>query len=165
VLPNALGTAGESKPYRFLQTAAGESQAQLSPDGRWVAYTSYESGTQEVYVRPFPTGEGLWKVSVKGGWEPRWRGDGKELFYLEESGYPDFNFVALPVTNGTNGSFAAGTPLRLFTQAIRVHMVFQNEFSYAVSADGQRFLVLSKPDVPESVHVLTNWTQQLDKKK
>ena len=116
-------------------------------------------------MRPFPTGEGLWNVSVKGGAEPRWRGDGKELFYLEDSGYPDFNVVALPVTNGTNGSFAVGTPLRLFTQPLRIRIPVQNEFSYAVSADGQRFLVLSKPDVQESIHVLTNWTQQLEKKK
>jgi Tol biopolymer transport system component len=167
VLPNPLGTAGESKPYRFLQTAADESGAQLSPDGRWVVYTSNESGTTEVYVRPFPTGAGRWKVSVKGGFDPRWRGDGRELFYEEHqtgSNQPVFNLLAVPVTRGANGSFAAGTPLPLFSQALRPRVLDSNEFCYAVSADGQRFLMLSKPDVQESIHVLTNWTQQMEKK-
>jgi Tol biopolymer transport system component/tRNA A-37 threonylcarbamoyl transferase component Bud32 len=169
VLPNPLGAAGESKPYPFLQTAADESEAQLSPDGRWVAYTSNESGHTEVYVRPFPTGEGRWKVSVKGGGEPRWRGDGRELFYTElpsdrQQAGAGLNFMAAPVTGGANGSFVAGKPLPLFSHALRLRNPDQNAFSYAVSADGQRFLVLSKPDVQESVHVLTNWTQQMEKK-
>ena len=169
VLPNPLGTAGESKPYRFLQTAADESQAQLSPDGRWVAYESNESGKTEVYVRPFPTGEGRRKVSVKGGYEPLWRGDGRELFYVEPPGdgqHPGaaYSFMAAPVTGGANGSFVAGTPLLLFSHAIRLRSPDVNEFSFTVSADGKRFLVLSKPDAQESIHVLTNWTQQMEKK-
>jgi len=169
VLPNPLSAGGESKPYRFLQTAADESQAQLSPDGRWVAYTSNETGNPEVYVRPFPTGEGRWKVSVEGGFQPRWRGDGRELFYVVVSGdrqqeIAGSNFVAVPVTGGANGSFVAGTPLPLFSHALRPRGLDQNEFSYAVSADGKRFLVLSSPQVQESIHVLTNWTQQLEKK-
>jgi dipeptidyl aminopeptidase/acylaminoacyl peptidase len=169
VLPNPLGTAGESKPYRFLQTPADESQAQLSPDGRWVAYTSNESGPPAVYVRPFPTGEGRWKVSVKGGVCPRWRGDERELFYVELPGNGQragsiFNFVAVPVTGGANGSFVAGTPLPLFSQGVRLRSPDLNEFSYAVSADGKRLLLLSKPDAQESIHVLTNWTKQWEKK-
>ena len=169
VLPNPLGTAGESKPYRFLQTAADESEAQLSPDGRWVAYTSNESGTSEVYVRPFTTGEGRWKVSVKGGTEPRWRGDGRELFYVEPPGDSQhagsgWTFMATPVTGGANGAFVAGKPLPLFSHALRLRSPDLNEFSYAVSTDGQRFLVLSSPQVQESIHVLTNWMQQLEKK-
>jgi Tol biopolymer transport system component len=169
VLPNPLGAAGESKPYRFLQTAADESEAQLSPDGRWVAYTSNESGTGEVYVRPFPTGEGQWKVSVKGGMEPRWRGDGRELYYLEspsdrQQAGSGWTFMATPVTGGANGAFVAGKPLPLFNHALRVRNPDQNAFSYAVSTDGQRFLVLSSPQVQESIHVLTNWTKQWEKK-
>jgi Tol biopolymer transport system component len=169
VLPNPLGAAGENKPYVFQQTAANESQAQLSPDGRWVAYTSDESGKSEVYVRPFPTGEGRWKISVKEGFEPRWRGDGRELFYVEPPGDRQqaglvFSYMAAPVTGGANGSFVAGKPLPLFSHALWIRNLAQNAFSYAVSADGQRFLVLSKPDAKESVHVLTNWTQQLEKK-
>jgi eukaryotic-like serine/threonine-protein kinase len=169
VLPNPMGAAGESKPYPFLQTAADESQAQLSPDGRWVAYTSNESGKPEVYVRPFPSGEGRWKVSVKEGMGPRWRGDGRELFYIETPGVRQqgglgYNFLAVPVTGGANGSFVAGTPLPLFIHAVTIRTPNRNEFSYAVSPDGQRFLVLSKPVVQESIHVLTNWTKQLEKK-
>jgi len=165
VLPNPLGPAGESKPYPFLQTAADESQAQLSPDGRWVAYASNESGISEIYVRPFPTGEGRWKVSIKQSREPRWRGDGKELFYLEDEDYPDTNLMVLPVTSGTNGSFSPGAPLMLFKRSLRIRVQDENAFQYAASADGQRFLVLAKPDVQETIHVLTNWTQQLEKKK
>jgi Tol biopolymer transport system component/predicted Ser/Thr protein kinase len=169
VLPNPLGAASESKPYLFQQTAADESQAQLSHDGRWVAYTSDESGKSEVYVRPFPTGEGRWKISVKGGIEPRWRGDGRELFYVErpsdsQQAMLGFSYMAAPVTGGANGSFVAGKPLPLFSHALWIRNLDSNAFSYAVSADGQRFLVLSKPDEKESVHVLTNWTQQLEKK-
>ena len=169
VLPNPLGTAGENKPYRFLQTAADESHAQISPDGRSVAYTSNESGTFEVYVRPFPTGEGRWKVSVKPGFEPRWRRDGRELFYVElptdrQQAAPGFKLVAVPLTGGANGPFVAGTPLPLFSNAVWPRLPDINEFTYAVSADGQRFLLLSKPDAQESIHVLTNWTQQMEKK-
>jgi Tol biopolymer transport system component len=169
VLPNPLGPVGESKPYPFLQTAADETEAQLSPDGRLVAYVSDESGAREVYVRPFPTGAGRWKVSVKGGWEPRWRGDGKELAYIEllndrQQAVHGVKFMAAPVAGGVNGSFVAGTPLLLFSQPIWLRVPDFNEFSYAVSADSQRFLVLSKPDVQESIHVLTNWTQQIGKK-
>lgn len=169
VLPNPLGPAGESKPYPFLQTAADETQAQLSPDGRWVAYISDDSGANEVYVRPFPTGEGRWRVSVKRGIDPRWRGDGRELFYEEpptdrQQAAFEWNFMAVPVTGGPNGSFVAGTPLPLFSHALWVRMTDMNESSYAVSADGQRFLVLSKPDMQERIQVLTNWTQQIEKK-
>lgn len=169
VLPNPLGAAGESKPYPFLQTPADESEAQISPDGRWVAYTSDESGKREVYVRPFPTGEGRWKASVKAGFEPRWRGDGKELFYLEPPGdsqhaRPAFSYMAVPVNGGASGSFVAGTPLPLFSHTIRIRSSDLNEFSYAVSTDGQRFLVLSSPDTQESIHVLTNWTKLMEKK-
>jgi hypothetical protein len=68
--------------------------------------------------------------------------------------------VALPVTGGANGAFVAGTPLPLFSHATSIRAPDLNEFSYAVSADGQRFLVLSRPDVEEGIHVPTNWTQQ-----
>ena len=106
---------------------------------------------------------------MKAGSNPRWRGDGRELFYEEAvprtEGLNKWNFVALPVTGGATGSFVAGTPLPLFSHATWIRSPDLNEFSYAVSADGHRFLVLSKPDVQESIHVLTNWTQQLDKKK
>jgi Tol biopolymer transport system component len=160
VLTNPGGKAGEGKAYPFQQTAEGESEAQFSPDGRWVAY---ETGS-EVYVRPFPSGEGRWRVSVKGGIEPRWRGDGKELFYIG-NGQSNPAILAAPVTAGAHGSFVAGTPVELFTQPFTLRAASLNEFSYDVAADGQRFLVLAKPDVQESIHVVTNWTQAIGVKK
>src|SRR5262249_41250316 len=73
---------GERKPFPFLQTEAYESMGRFSPDGRWIAYISDESQQLEVHLRPFPGPGGKQQVSIAGGREPRWRGDGKELFYL-----------------------------------------------------------------------------------
>ncbi|HEY3026455.1 MAG TPA: protein kinase [Pyrinomonadaceae bacterium] len=73
---------GDQKPIPFLQTAFIETQGRFSPDGKWVAYASNESGTFQIYVRPFPPSSGQWMVSTNGGNQPRWRRDGKELFYL-----------------------------------------------------------------------------------
>jgi hypothetical protein len=74
---------GDRKPFPFLQTEFVELQGQISPDGRWMAYTSDESGAPEVYVQSFPErGHGKWRISVNGGAQPQWRPDGKEVFYL-----------------------------------------------------------------------------------
>src|SRR4029079_6428444 len=76
-------TQGEDGAFPFANTQFNETQGQLSPDGRWLAYVSDESGLFEVYIRPFPTGDGKWRVSNAGGSEPRWRSNGQELFYQE----------------------------------------------------------------------------------
>jgi Tol biopolymer transport system component len=81
VLP-MTGASGVRKPIPFLQTKFNETQGQFSPDGRWIAYTSDETGRNEVYVRSFPTGSGKFQISNNGGTQPRWRGDGKEIYYL-----------------------------------------------------------------------------------
>ena len=87
----------ESKPVRFLGTEANESQGQLSPDGRWLAYYSEETGgSREVYVRQFPSGEGFARVSVDGGREPRWNKDGTELYYLH-IGDRGYELMAVPI--------------------------------------------------------------------
>ncbi len=164
VLPDPGGIAGASKPYPFQQTDAVESQAQFSPDGKWIAYTSNESGSEEVYVRPFPSGPGRWKVSAGSGFEPRWRSDGKELFYWTSGSPPLFRMMAVPVMKGANAPFAAGEPRLLFEQKIFKWTTRFNFSTYSPSADGQRFLVLSKPDVQEAIHVLYNWTQMVREK-
>lgn len=151
VLPNPGGNVGEAKPFPFQQTAEGESEAQFSPDGRWVAFVA----GNDVYVRPFPSGEGRWKISVNGGSDPRWRGDGKELFYLGRQGN---SIEAAPLTTSGSGSFVPGKPSQLFSNVFRRRGLSLNEFSYDVTADGQRFLVLVRPEGQESIHVLTNWT-------
>jgi Tol biopolymer transport system component len=73
---------GDRKPFPLIQTEFNESQSQFSPDGRWVAYVSDETGGPQIYVQSFPKLTGKWQVSTDGGTQPRWRHDGKELFYL-----------------------------------------------------------------------------------
>src|SRR5262249_2478294 len=77
-----LPLTGDRKPHPFLDTIADERNPQVSTDGKWIAYSSNETGRTEVYVKPFPTGPGKWQISVNGGLFPRWRHDGKELYFL-----------------------------------------------------------------------------------
>ena len=135
----------------FLSTPRQEGAARFSPDGRFVAYCSDESGRFEVYVRPFPEGAGKWQVSTNGGRQPRWSRDGKELFYAEGS-----ILMAAPVKAAP--SFSVSTPARLFEDARLRGLLNPN---YDVSKDGQRFLleeiVGDEADSPRSIHVIQNW--------
>ena len=133
--------------------------AQFSPDGRWVAYASNESGSLEIYVTPFPGGSGKWQVSSGGGSEPRWRKDGKELFYLSQ----DSKMMAAPVSLGA--SFESGSPVALFQTHRRQPISSQDTYSYAVSADGQRFLIATQIDESNAapLSVLLNWTSAIEK--
>lgn len=133
--------------------------AQFSPDGRWVAYASNESGSMEVYVAPFPGVNGKWQVSTGGGQEPRWRKDGKELFYMS----PDSKMMAVSVITGT--SFASGAPVVLFQTHRRIPISSQDTYSYDVSADGQRFLIATQLDesAVAPLTVLLNWASAMEK--
>jgi hypothetical protein len=113
----------------------------------------------EIYVSPFPTGNGKWQVSSAGGEEPRWRQDGKELFYLSAEG----KMMAVGVKTGA--SFEAGSPVALFQTHRRQPVSAQDVFSYDVSGDGQRFLILSKVDEanPAPLSVLLNWASEMEK--
>ena len=124
---------GKAKP--FLEGRGNQLTAQVSPDGKWVAYQSDESGEWEVYISPFPNGGGKLQVSQGGGSQPRWRADGKEIFYLDFEG----NVVAVPVNS--EGSLSAGTSKRLFQSHARTAVSSSDLFSYDVTPDGQRFLV------------------------
>ncbi len=151
--------AGDPKPIPFLKAAFGVDQGQFSPDGRWVAYASNESGRWEIYVTSFPEPGGNWKVSSSGGSEPRWRRDGRELYYLA----PDGKLMSVDVTAGP--TFVAGTARPLFQTRRREHIASADLFSYDVSADGQRFLV--NTDVGEvasiPLTIVLNWTAELKK--
>jgi serine/threonine protein kinase/Tol biopolymer transport system component len=152
---------GDRKPFPYLQTRFDEPQGQPSPDGRWMAYVSDESGSNEVYVRPFPSGEGKWQISVKGGLEPSWRGDGKELFYLGAN--QDLMAVAVKASP----ALEAGEPTRLFETAMSsgfINLAYTRS-QYVVAADGQRFLInQGAGPVPTSpVTVVVNWTAALNK--
>src|SRR5205807_8742277 len=96
------------KSNLFLKAPSVLRNGQFSPDGKWVAYASNETGKWEIYVTSFPEPRGKWQVSVGGGEQPRWRGDGRELFYLSS----DSKMMAVPVTTGAN--FDASTPVALF---------------------------------------------------
>jgi len=154
-----LPTGGSRKPIPFIKTTFGVSHGQFSPDGRWVAYASNESGKWEIYVAPFPGRGGNWKVSTAGGSEPRWRRDGKELFYLA----PDGALMAIEVKEGP--TFDAGVAKPLFQTQVRQQVSSVDLFSYDVSADGQRFLV--NTDVGDvtspALTIVLNWAAELKK--
>jgi serine/threonine protein kinase len=127
-------------------------QAQISPDGRWLAYASNERGRYDVYVRPFPSGEGKWLITPGGGSEPSWRRDGKELFYLAADG----SLMAVAVT--TKPTFEAATSTRLFET--KMSTLVNTSFTrnqYVASADGQRFLVNQPTGSPASIVVVVDW--------
>ena len=143
---------GERKPVIFLATPHNEVSGAFSPDGRWIAYWSDATGRREVYVRPFPIREGLFPISSNGGWSPRWRGDGKELFFLSLDG------TVMVAGIDTTKGFRATVPQPLFpTNSSR-----NDANQYAVSRDGQRFLILRRgPSTP--ITVVLNWPAILAK--
>jgi Tol biopolymer transport system component len=147
-----LPMTGDRQPFPLLQSEFNESQAQFSPDGKWIAYSSDETGTREVYVQPFPASGGKWRVSSGGGESPRFRRDGRELFYL--SG--DRRIMAVEIKPGA--AFTAGAPVALFEARLMSEATFAR--SYAVSGDGQRFLVNSSGDESDKtpISVVVNWT-------
>src|SRR5262245_54553558 len=154
---------GDHKPIPFLRTEFLEDMASFSPDGRWIAYSSLESGRREIYVRPFSapgaagslSAGGKWQISKAGGVSPRWRGDSKELFYLALDG------KRTAVDDSANPTFQAGIPQPLFN----VPALFQGQ-QVQVTPDGKRFLIAAPPQqtIGESpVTVLLNWPALLKK--
>ena len=137
------------EPVPFLQTPFRELAANLSPDGQFVAYVSDESGRYEVYVQRFPGGGGKQLVSSNGGGQPRWRRDGKELFYVARR-----TLLAVDVTTMPN--FSMGSPRELFESEGLNSPTVQY---YDVSADGQRFILreLMEVDDPAVIRVVQNW--------
>jgi hypothetical protein len=132
-----------------------ENQGQFSPDGRWMAYTSDESGQFQVYVQPIPPNGAKWQISSAGGSQPRWRPDGKELFYAA----PDRKLMAVPVK--IDSSFAAGVPVALFEGIDLLDLAVNRALTYRPAADGQRFLVSAAAGgdaaTATSLTVVTNW--------
>ena len=118
-----------------------------------------ETGSMEVYVTSFPSGTGKWQISSAGGQQPRWRHDGKELFYLS----PEGKMMAVPATTGA--SFAAGAPVALFQAHPRERYSLPDIFSYDVSGDGQRFLILTKVDEGNAapLSVVLNWSSEMER--
>jgi hypothetical protein len=153
-----------------ILAARGESgtvpgQGTFSRDGKWLAFTEYSTGKREVYITSFPGKTGKWQVSAAGGGYPRWRGDGKELFFL---GADNTNLMAVDL-DSKNSVPRIGTPKALFPMHLAL-MSYQNRLGSAwdpfdVSADGKRFLVNS-PDhlqAAEPINVVVNWDAVLKK--
>ena len=154
-----LLTVPGGKMTPFLSTKSNETNGQISPDGKWVAYASNESGDWEIYVTTFPTAAGKWQVSRGGGTEPRWRGDGKEIFYIGTGS----TLTAVPV-NATD-TFSSGNPAPLFRTQFRANVSSTDLYSYDVTKDGQRFLVnrYAKPPQVAPLHVVLNATAAVAK--
>ena len=152
-------TLADRQVRPLLQSKLLVRNAQFSPDGKFVAYASSETGNWEVYVSPFPGFGSKWQVSSGGGQEPRWRGDGKELFYLA----PDGRLMAADVKSGPG--FEAGSPIALFQTHPRQPLSAMDFFSYDVTADGQKFLVNTKMDTTSSapLSVILNWSAEMEK--
>ena len=149
--------AGGAKPVAIVQPPSPESNLnsyRISPDGRWVAYVSDESGQDELYITSFPEGKGKWRVSVNGAAYPAWSGNGRELFFK------NFNdeFFVCPVTP-KHTEMEVGVPQHLFhanNPAVGV--------SYDVSPDGQRLLVnLAEDETSAPLEFVSNWPEQLEK--
>jgi eukaryotic-like serine/threonine-protein kinase len=149
LLPSA---GGDATP--FLNNGADVSSAQISPDGKWVAYSSQESGDWEFYVTTFPSGAGKWQVSREGGVQPRWRGDGKEIYYIG----PKSMLTAGAVTGGD--TFSAGNATPLFRTQLRSSVSSTDMFSHDVTRDGQRFLMnrYAKPAEISALRIVLNAT-------
>jgi Tol biopolymer transport system component len=134
----AVPLSGDRKPIPILQSQFNETNPQVSPDGKWIAYSSNETSRYEIYIKPFPEGPGKWQVSTDGGVYPRWRRDGKELFFAQAP-----NMMAAEI-RVMGSSVQPGVPRMLFSigdpagAAFNTHARFH---FYAVSADGQRFLM------------------------
>jgi eukaryotic-like serine/threonine-protein kinase len=152
---------GEKKPEPILRTPFSEQHGRLSPDGKWIAYISDESGRPEVYVQSFPPSGGKWQVSTNGGFTPRWRGDGRELYYLTL----ERTIMAVDV-NPTEPAFEVQQAKPLFVAPVDVvSAAAGNRFD--VTADGQRFLINAPVENTTSaslgIVVVINWTAGLNK--
>jgi hypothetical protein len=154
-----LPADAHSEPFVWLQTKANEFNARLSHDRRWLAYVSDESGRNEIYVQSFDgssrAGADKWQISTEGGTQPRWRRDGRELFYVT----PDSRLMVVELKAGQ--TFSYGKPRLLFAAPEMFHRGPRND--YDVTPDGQKFLIRTnwRRDPPAPVHVVVNWSVKL----
>ena len=141
---------------RMSRTEFDEGTGSFSPDSRWIAYQSDESGRYQVYVQSFPVGSGKWQISAEGGSRALWSRDGKQIFYIS----PDWKLMAVDVA-AHGDTFEAGVPRVLF----QTSMVQAPGRNYDVSADGKRFLVDSTVEQQEiaPITLVQNWTAALGK--
>jgi len=142
-----LPLGADARPYPLLHTAFNEDSPQFSPDVRWMAYVSDETGRNEVYVAAFPNAAAKWQISTQGGSLPRWSSDGKELFYVAADGH----LMSVPITSGG--------PLLQWSAPHRLFLMPALGASYDVAPGGEKFLVLTPTEdfKPNELTVLMNW--------
>jgi Tol biopolymer transport system component len=153
-----MSLAGDRKAQPIVSGPANEFHPSFSPDSRWLAYVSGDTGRNEVYVMPFPRAAGRWQVSFEGGLEPRWSPDGKEIFYRSSSG-----LMSAPVEAG-GSAFRSGTPKLLVKRTFDVYGT--NSSTYAISKDGKRFLQIVPGAAQGSatgLEVVLHWADELKK--
>ncbi len=152
-----LPREGEQEPWAFLDTEFDETGAMFSPNGRWLAYMSNETGRYEVYVQPFSvTGpRGTKQISVGGGTEPVWAPDSRELFYRNGD-------KMMAVAIETDPELSIGTPRLLFEKRFLAGPPWARR-NYDISPDGQRFLMIQREQdlVPTEIIVVLNWFEEL----
>jgi hypothetical protein len=151
-----LPLVGNPKPFPFLETSFIETRGQFSPDGRWIAYASDESGQLEIYVARFPVPANARRVSTAGGLWPRWR-DGKEIVFLAPA-----NTLTAATVNGEGATFEVGAMRTLFVVRPRPMVTF-GDYPDDVSANGQRFLVnaLVEERASAAITLVVNWAAGL----
>lgn len=150
-----LPLSGDKKPFAYIKTSYTESSARFSPDGRWVAYVSNESGDYEVYVQSFPTPGQEIRVSSEGGMDPRWRADGRELYFVSSDG----QLMAADVK--PDRRLSAGIPKPMFRFSGNAQLIRR---SYWPSPDGRRFLLMKKSEGSAAqINVTVNWLEALNK--
>jgi Tol biopolymer transport system component len=152
--------SGNSKPVQIMPGVTPASQAQQSPDGQWLAYVSREAGRADVYVRRYRSDSGQRLISPNGGVEPRWRRDGRELFYLAL----DQTLMSVPIT-ADDRTFEPGQPTPLFATRMLGFQGTNTRNQYVVTADGQRFLINQPPQGTNSspISIIVNWPSLLKK--
>ncbi len=154
-------TASGGMPVPFAAAKGNQNLGQFSPDGRWAAYTSDESGSNQVYVRAYPSGNPVWQVSAAGGMQPRWRRDGSELYFVT----PDGALMAAPILSkrGSAAAFEHGPIQKLFDG-----LPFQansSRFFYQPFPDGRKFIVTELvPDSTPQITMVVNWPSLVEKK-
>ncbi len=152
-----LPRSGDQKPLAVVQTTFSETKGRLSPDGKWIAYQSNESGASQITVQSFPPTGARWQVSTNGGYQPKWRRDGKELFYVA----PDKKLMVVQVKAEGN-RFEVGVPQPLFEMRIG-NLPGNGSPFYDVTSDGRRFIVSTvvEETAPTPMSVVLNWNAGL----
>jgi hypothetical protein len=149
-------TIGDRKPRPYLRGPYNEQQGRFSPDGQWVAYTSDEGGTPQIYIQRFPDPSGKWPISNNGGADPRWSRDGRELFYISA----DQKMMSVRIEL-SNNKVQAGIPQEFFP--VRVTGLTDTRTHYAVTQDSRRFLINTRNErsAIAPITVVLNWSASI----